>query len=241
MLPQVAEGLLADDEDTRRQAYRALVAIGWDAVSVEAVRLARSEDGRAAWNVVDALAVVSGSPPMVETLERIGGAASGDLRFRAFALAERKRLGMDRDRLAAVFRRRGSPLELQRGLGSGLVCDAYLATHRETGLSHVVRVLSPSLAIDPQVRARFMDAMRRSVRYVHENLAVTRDVDQFPDDRIYFSWRDYVEGYTLQRLLDSHGRIEPERARRVAIAIVRGISPIHEDDHAHGGIIHRTS
>jgi serine/threonine protein kinase len=97
-------------------------------------------------------------------------------------------------------------------------------------------VLRPELAARPQSRAEFMDLSRRSLKLVHQNLVLTRDVRAFPDRHVYYAVRDYVEGLTLQKLLEADRVFAPDQIIRIIRQLVQALTPLHDNGMVHGSI-----
>jgi serine/threonine-protein kinase len=135
-----------------------------------------------------------------------------------------------------LFRESNHPYQIQKALGQGLCTAAYLARDESSDLDVVVRVLRPELVNSPEIRARFLDLSRRSVRLVHHNLVLTREVDAYPDRHIYFAVRDYVPGVTLQKLLESGRGFSADQIIKVLRQLLQGLTPVHANGLVHGSI-----
>lgn len=176
------------------------------------------------------------SPRTISSLNRLADAATGELRNRAIVLVERKRLNLEMETVSDLFREHRSPMKFVKALGQGIFAASYVARHRETDLELLVRVLRPELAIQPHVRTAFVDSTRRAMRYVHQNLAMTRDVGSFPDQEVHFAVRDYVPGVSLRRMLD-HGKVfTPEQIVRIITRVAEALRVVHAGHEAHGGV-----
>src|SRR5262249_19259492 len=147
--------------------------------------------------LLDGLAAFEAHEEIVGLLDHVCTLLKDNLRSRAILLLERKQQGLESERVATVFRESRSPYQIVRPLGQGLLTAAYLARDEPNELDVVVRVLRPEYASLLQVRAHFLDLARRSMKLVHTNLVLTRDVRDFADCGIYYAVRDYVEGVTL--------------------------------------------
>src|SRR5262249_15600227 len=74
------------------------------------------------------------------------------------------------------------------------------------------------------------------LHFVHENLVLTREARAFPDHEIYYAVRDYINGVTLQTVLESGKRFEPAQAVRVLRQTAAALTPLHPQGIYHGGI-----
>ena len=186
--------------------------------------------------ILEGLAALEAHARVVTLLDRLAGLLRGSLRDRAVWLLDRKRLALERDRLAAVFRDKNSGYEILKVLGPGLYTGAYLARSELTGLEVVVRVLRPEYAGQPLVRSHFIELGRKAVRLVHQNLALTREVQAFADRDLYFTLRDFIPGATLREVLESGRRFEPAQAFKILRQVVEALMPLHRENLVHGGV-----
>jgi serine/threonine protein kinase len=235
-IPAIFRCLVHPSEAVRRSATRAVQAIGWDktAAAIEGLAKRAGEDHLGV--ILEGLAAFEAHPTLVALLDRLVLALKGSLRNRAILLLERKRVGLERDQLSALFVEKQSPYRIQKVLGQGLFTAAYLARHELTGLEVVVRVLRPEFVNQPHVRAQFLDLSSRSMSFVHQNLVVTRDVMAFPDRNVYYTVRDHVDGVTLQKLLESGKKFEPPQVVKVLRQLLEALTPLHRQGAFHGGI-----
>jgi serine/threonine protein kinase len=220
----------------RREAKRAIHSIGWDKVTGAVGSVAAAGDAKQVNMILDGLAAFEAHARVVGLLDALIPRLHGDLRNRAILLLERKRLGLQLDQVAALFRELKSPYQIQKVLGQGLVTETYLADVEATDLNVVVRVLRPEFVSQPHVRAQFLDLAKQSLRFVHHNLVLTREARAFPERSIYYAVRDYVDGVTLQRLLESGKRFDRKEIIRILLQVLGGLTPLHERGLQHGGI-----
>jgi serine/threonine protein kinase len=220
----------------RDRARKALQALGWEKAAAAAEELARRHDEERLGFVLEGLAALEAHADVVRLLDRLVFLLHGNLRQRAVFLLERKRLGLELDRIAAIFREKQSPYRIERVLGPGLFTAAYLAREELTGLEVVVRVLRPEFAAQPLVRTEFLDLSSRSIRLVHQNMVLTREVRAFADREIYYTVRDYVAGATLREVLESGRRFDPLQGLRIVRKILQALTPLHRAGHPHGGV-----
>jgi serine/threonine protein kinase len=225
-VPLLFRYLSHSSEAVRQEARRAVHALGWDKVSNTAEEMARRDDAAGIASVLDGLAAFEAHPKIVGLLDRLAVLLKGDLRNRAILLLERKRLGLELDTVAALFRDIHSPYRIEKALGQGLFAAAYLARADGTDLEVVVRVLRPEFVTQPHLRAQFLDLSKKALHLVHENLVVTREARAFPERNIYFAVRDYVSGITLQKLLEAGKRFEPEQIVRILQQLLFALSAV---------------
>jgi serine/threonine protein kinase len=235
-LPLIFRSLSHRAEPVRQRARQALHALGWDQASRAAEDLARAADTENVGALLDGLAALEAHLRVVGLLDRLAGLLRGGLRDRAVWLLDRKRLALERDRLAEVFREKNSGYEILKVLGPGLYTGAYLARSEVTGLEVVVRVLRPEYAGQPLVRSHFLELGRKAVRLVHQNLALTRDVLAFSDRELYFTLRDFIPGATLREVLESGRRFEPAQVFRILRQVIEALTPLHREGLVHGGV-----
>src|SRR5262249_28357358 len=190
--------------------------------------------GRAA--VLDGLAAFEAHVEIVGLLDRLVVLLKGDLRNRAILLLERKRLGLELNTIAEFFRSIQSPYRIDKALGQGLFAGAYLATVDGADLQVVVRVLRPEFAGQPLVRAQFLDLNQRALPLVHENLVVTRETRAFSARNIYYAVRDYIDGVTLQRVLEGGKRFEPAQVLSLLRQLLAALAAVHRRGMSHGGV-----
>jgi serine/threonine protein kinase len=220
----------------RNEARAALHSFGWETVVSAAEGVARSGEPEAVGAILDGLNAFEAHPRVVALLDRLVIVLKSEMRNRAILLLERKRLGLELESVAALFREIHSPYQIQKVLGQGLFTDTYLARDENTGLEVAVRVLRPEFANQPHVRAAFLDLSKRSVSLIHEKLALTREARVFPDRNIYFAVRDYVDGVTLQRVLETGKHFGPVQVIRIVREVAEALTPLHRKAMCHGGI-----
>ncbi len=221
------------DEAVREQARQAAQALGWEKTVGAVKDLARAADEETVGILLDGLGTFEASRDGVALLNWLVDHLKGDLRNRALLLLERKRLALELQATAALFREIHSPYQIQKVLGQGLCTAAYLARDEASQLEVVVRVLRPEFAGLPSLRVQFLDLGRRSVHCKHQNLVWTREVREFPERNVYFAVRDYVEGVTLQRLLESGRRFTAAEVLKVLRQVLEALTPLHRAGACH--------
>jgi serine/threonine protein kinase len=234
-IPVIFRCLAHASEVVRGEARNALHSFDWPVVVGAVESVARSDDSAAA-AFLDGLNAFEAHPQVVDLLNRLVVLLKGDLRNRAILLCRRKQLALEMDGVADLFRAIHSPYRIEKVLGEGLFTASYLARDEGTGLEVVVRVLRSEFACQPHVRAQFLDLTRQSVFFIHEKLALTREVRAFPERNIYFAVRDYISGVTLQRALETGRQFTPAQISRILRDVAEALTPLHLKGLCHGGI-----
>jgi serine/threonine protein kinase/uncharacterized caspase-like protein len=230
-------GSLAHDrEPVRDAANRTLKAVGWEWAGRAAEGLARAGEAAQVGAVLDGLAALEAQREVVALLDRMAGLLRGGPRDRAFWLLDRKRLALDRERIAALLAENACDYEIDRTLGPGLYTGAYLAHQRVSELPVVLRVLRREYTSHPLVRSAFVEQGKQAVRFVHRNLATTREVKVYEKAELYFTVRDYVDGPTLREVLASGRRFEPLAVVKLLRGLLDVLVGLHEEGQVHGGI-----
>jgi serine/threonine protein kinase len=118
-------------------------------------------------------------------------------------------------------------------LGEGGMGAVYLSTHLELGRREAIKVLRPAIAADTEAIARFKRGTQNADRFQHPNVCTIYDF--FPtEDGFWVLRMEYVDGETLQELLDRVGRLPPRRALHLVEQIAAAVQAAHEV-----GIVHR--
>jgi serine/threonine protein kinase len=118
-------------------------------------------------------------------------------------------------------------------LGSGGVGHVYLCEH--TTLRHRVamKVLPVGKCDAPSsLVGRFQREARAAAGLNHPNVVRAHDLDQ--GDGFYYLIMDYVDGVSLQELVERRGRLRPRRAAHYAAQVALGLQHISE-----AGLVHR--
>ncbi len=116
--------------------------------------------------------------------------------------------------------------------GAGGMGVVYRAVNVELGRLVAVKVIAPALAGDDAFRDRFRSESRRAAALEHPNvLPVYRSGEE--DGSLYIAMR-YVDGPSLQELIDRRGRLPVGAAVRVVSQVADALDAAH----AHG-LVHR--
>ncbi len=118
--------------------------------------------------------------------------------------------------------------ELGRG-GMGVV---YRAHEESLGRDVAIKVLGDHLAQDPAAVERFTREARSAAALNHPNIVQIYAIGE-EEGRPYFVM-EYVDGTSLQRLLQEQGRMDWMAAARIVVQAASGLAAAHER-----GIVHR--
>lgn len=116
-------------------------------------------------------------------------------------------------------------------LGIGRMAGVFKAVHR-LGQVVAVKVLPPSKAKDAQIFGRFQREGRLAVRLKHPN--VVRTFQLHEDAGLHFLVMEYLDGQTLEEVLNRRGKLTTVEAVRVVHQALLGLQHLHEK-----GMVHR--
>jgi len=136
---------------------------------------------------------------------------------------------MDIDRLAGT--RLGS-YEIESLLGRGGMGVVYKARQVSLDRSVALKILPPDPGSSASYVKRFEREARAVARLSHPNIVQIFDIAE--DQGLHFFSMEYIEGDTLDKVLEEKGRLDIDEAVKIISQAAQGI------EHAHrGGIIHR--
>jgi serine/threonine-protein kinase len=118
-------------------------------------------------------------------------------------------------------------------LGEGGMGAVYLAEHVKMGRKSAIKVISKSMAEDPDAIARFNREAANAARINHPNVCAIYDFGETPDGVIYLAM-EFIEGESLTDLVNREGALPPRRAARIAHQTAEALAAAHEF-----GIVHR--
>jgi serine/threonine protein kinase len=116
-------------------------------------------------------------------------------------------------------------------LGRGRMAGVYKAVH-SLGQVVAIKVLPPSRCKDPHTLARFCREARLAMRLKHPN--VVRAFQMGAANRLQYLVMEYLEGETLEEVLQRRKQLAPTEAVRIIYQALLGLQHIHEQ-----GFIHR--
>jgi serine/threonine-protein kinase len=132
-----------------------------------------------------------------------------------------------------VGRTIASRFRIERKLGEGGMGAVFKAEHVKMNRPCAIKILNSSALDDPESLPRFTREAQMSSRIDHPHAVTIYDYGESEEGLVYLAM-EYIEGETLTKLLEREGRLQPERALKIAREIGAAL------DAAHGlGIVHR--
>ncbi len=136
---------------------------------------------------------------------------------------------MDIERLAGT--KLGS-YEIESLLGRGGMSVVYKARQVNLDRPVALKILPPTLSSDASFVKRFKREARAVAKLSHSNIIQIFDITE--DKDLHFFSMEYVEGKTLDKVLEEKGKLEPGEAVKIISQAARAL------EHAHrSNIIHR--
>ena len=132
----------------------------------------------------------------------------------------------------ATAKRRIGPFEIERKLGDGGMGVVYLAKYLKDNRWVALKVLTPTMSSDTKLRARFTREMEILKKLRHKH--IVRYFGGGTIDGQTFYAMEYIDGGSVEDLLEKRGRLGWERVIELTRAICKGLEYAHE-----AGIIHR--
>jgi hypothetical protein len=136
--------------------------------------------------------------------------------------------GLAEHPVIASGRRLGDGYRLERAIGRGGMASVWLATDERLGRPVAVKVLSDTLADDPEYLTRFSREARVAAGLQHPHLVSIYDYAAEPRPYLVM---ELIDGGDLARRLGSGDPVDPERLARELLSALRHI-------HA-AGVLHR--
>jgi serine/threonine protein kinase len=115
--------------------------------------------------------------------------------------------------------------------GKGRMAGVYKAIHPSCQVV-AVKVLPPSKARDAMLLARFQREARLALMLQHPNIVRAFQIGE--QEGLHYIVMEYLEGDTLDELLQSRGKLPPAEGVRIVYQALQGLQHIHER-----GLVHR--
>lgn len=123
--------------------------------------------------------------------------------------------------------------EVLHEMGHGGMARVYKVRHVLAGSIHALKVLDPTLAVDPHIRRRFLDEGRIQAQLRHPNLAAVTDILAQPG--IAGLLMDYADGTALDDFIDRMTAAPMiKTVKDVFIPLLSALEYVHGE-----GIVHR--
>ncbi len=122
---------------------------------------------------------------------------------------------------------------ITKKLGEGGMGAVYLGEHVRMGRMSAIKVMSKSMANDPDAIARFNREASNASRIAHNNVCSIYDFGETDDGIIYLAM-EFIEGEALTDLIEREGALAPKRAADILKQTADALEAAHEL-----GIVHR--
>lgn len=133
---------------------------------------------------------------------------------------------------AALEAQLGAQYEIESLLGQGGMGSVYRATDRTLHRPVAIKVISRDVALNPQLKERFLLEARTVAKLRHPNIVAVYSAGD-ADGLLYFVM-ELVPGESLRELLARDGALPPGRAEQILHELAMAL------DYAHAnGIVHR--
>jgi hypothetical protein len=124
------------------------------------------------------------------------------------------------------------PCRVELRLAAGGMGVVYRARHLQLDQDVAIKILAPSLAQDQEYVTRFFREAGAAGQIDHPNVVRVVDVGRHEDK--YYLVMEYVQGETLDHILDTERRLSLDRATKFMREVAAGLAAAHR-----AGIIHR--
>lgn len=123
--------------------------------------------------------------------------------------------------------------QLLESVGTGALGELFRARDTRHGRSVAVRIVSESLAGDPEAKRQILEAVPRAAAVSHPAIAATYETAE-ADGRVYIA-TEYVPGEPLSRAV-SGLPLHPRRAIEIAAQVADALAELHAADLVHGDV-----
>ena len=130
----------------------------------------------------------------------------------------------------------GGRYELGEVLGYGGMAEVRRGRDIRLGRDVAVKTLRSDLARDPTFQSRFRREAQSAASLNHPSIVAVYDTGEDVHDGVTSPYivMEYVEGRTLRQVLESEGRLLPQRALEITARICTALDQAHR-----AGIVHR--
>jgi len=121
-------------------------------------------------------------------------------------------------------------------LGEGGMSTVYLAYDSEQRRSIAIKILADHLAHERTFVQRFYREANMSRLLDHPHIVKGFTVGQDAESKRHFLIMEYVEGSSLQRMLDERGRLSVSFAVRAVLDVAQALEYLHDNNYVHRDI-----
>ena len=120
-------------------------------------------------------------------------------------------------------------------IASGAMGQVYKAVQNPLDRTVAIKFLKPGKSSQERFKKCFFLEACLCARLTHPNTVRIFDYGNHGEDR-YYIVMEYLQGQTLERLVDSVGVVDPLRAIRIAKQVCSALGEAHEQDLVHRDI-----
>lgn len=124
--------------------------------------------------------------------------------------------------------------QLVSQLASGGMAVVYKGVDQKLGRTVAVKILRPSLTVDPVFITRFENEARSIANLAHPNIVIVHDVDS--DGPTHYIVMELVNGSDLKKVIRTHGALPLERVMNLSIQIAKGLGFAHRARIVHADV-----
>lgn len=119
-------------------------------------------------------------------------------------------------------------------IGSGGTADVYLAQDIKLNRSVAIKILAKTYSFEKNFVARFKKEAQILARLNHPNIVAIYDWGQYENS--YFICMEYVEGQSLEEIIDKQGILSPVITAKYSIQICNALEVAHNNNLIHRDI-----
>lgn len=127
----------------------------------------------------------------------------------------------------------GGNYHIKKKLGEGGMGAVYLGEHVKMSRKSAIKVMTQSMAHDPDAIARFNREATNAARINHPNVCAIYDFGETSDGLIFLAM-EFIEGGSLTDIIEKEGALPPQRAARILLQTAEALQAAHDL-----GIVHR--
>jgi len=120
-------------------------------------------------------------------------------------------------------------------LGEGGMGTVYLGEHVKMGRKSAIKVMTQSMANDPDAVSRFNREASNASRLSHPNICQIYDFGETSDGLIYLAM-EFIEGCSLSDLIEREGALPPRRAASILRQSADALQVAHDQTIVHRDI-----